>query len=58
MEEREAFLKQKEINIKNIIEDQVAEERKHLKDEYDVLISRKESEYNHCIVDKIGRAHV
>src|SRR5436190_24297963 len=31
--EREALLKQKEINIKNTIEVQIAEERKHLKDE-------------------------
>ncbi|CAI2201626.1 12246_t:CDS:2, partial [Funneliformis geosporum] len=30
---------------------QVAEERKCLKDEYDALMSCKESEYNNCIVD-------
>ncbi|CAI2196457.1 233_t:CDS:2, partial [Funneliformis geosporum] len=29
----------------------VAEERKHLKDEYDALMSRKESEYNNCMVN-------
>ena len=51
LEEREALLKQKEINIKNTIEIQVAEERKHLKDEYDTLKSRLESEYNNCMVD-------
>ena len=51
LEEREALLKQKEINIKNTIEAQVAEERKRLKDEYDALIARKESEYNSCMVD-------
>ena len=45
------MLKQKEINIKNTIEVQVAEERKHLKDEYDALKSRLESEYNNCMVD-------
>src|SRR5215212_3690113 len=46
LEEHEALLRQKEYNIKKTIENQVAEERKHLKDEYDVLISRKENEYN------------
>jgi hypothetical protein len=51
LEEREAFLKQKEINIKNTIEAQVAEERKRLKDEYDALMSRKESEFDNCMVD-------
>src|SRR3954451_12312817 len=51
LEEREALLRQKENNIKKTIEDQVAEERKHLKDEYDALMSRKESEYNNCMVD-------
>ncbi|RGB31550.1 hypothetical protein C1646_763932 [Rhizophagus diaphanus] len=51
LEEREALLKQKEINIKNTIEVQVAEERKHLKDEYDALKIRLESEYNKCMVD-------
>ncbi|CAI2198939.1 8990_t:CDS:2, partial [Funneliformis geosporum] len=35
LEEREALLKQKENNIKKTIEDQVAEERKRLKDDYD-----------------------
>src|ERR1043166_10018567 len=42
LEEREALLKQKEINIKNTIEVQVAEERKCLKDEYDALKNRLE----------------
>jgi hypothetical protein len=51
LEEREAFLKQKENNIKNTIETQVAKECKHLKDEYDALKSRLESEYNNCMVD-------
>src|ERR1044072_3372121 len=34
LEEREALIKQKEINIKNTIEIQIAKERKRLKDEY------------------------
>src|SRR3954469_24055847 len=51
LEEREALVRQKENNIKKTIEAQVAEERKCLKDEYDTLISRKESEYNNCMVD-------
>jgi len=51
LEEREALLKQKEINIKNTIEVQVAEERKRLKDEYDALKVPLEREYNHCMVD-------
>ncbi|POG72349.1 hypothetical protein GLOIN_2v1840539 [Rhizophagus irregularis DAOM 181602=DAOM 197198] len=37
-------------NIKKTIEAQV-EERKRLKDEYDALMARKESEYNNCMVD-------
>ena len=51
LEEREVLLRQKENNIKKTIENQVAEERKHLKDEYDARMSRKESEYNNCMVD-------
>jgi hypothetical protein len=51
LEEREAFLKQKEINIKNTIENHIGEKCKRLKDEYDALMFRKESEYNNCIVD-------
>src|SRR4051812_38927306 len=51
LEELEALVRQKENNIKKTIEAQVAEERKFLKDEYDTLISRKESEYNNCIID-------
>ena len=51
LEEREALLKQKEINIKNTVEAQVAEERKLLKDEYDALKNHLESEYNKCMVD-------
>jgi hypothetical protein len=51
LEEREALLKQKENNIKKTIEDRVAEEHKRLKDEYDALKSRLESEYNNCMVD-------
>ena len=51
LEEREALLKQKEINIKNTVEAQVTEERKLLKDEYDALKNHLESEYNKCMVD-------
>ncbi|RIA90970.1 hypothetical protein C1645_737446 [Glomus cerebriforme] len=51
LEECEALLRQKENNIKKTIEAQVAEERKHLKDEYDALMACKESEYNNCMVD-------
>ena len=51
LEEREALLRQKENNIKKTIEAQVGEERKRLKDEYDALMARKESEYNNCMVD-------
>ncbi|RIA80761.1 hypothetical protein C1645_838119 [Glomus cerebriforme] len=51
LEERELRVQQQENNIKKTIEAQVAEERKHIKDEYDALKSRLESEYNHCIVD-------
>ncbi|PKC15078.1 hypothetical protein RhiirA5_408662 [Rhizophagus irregularis] len=46
LEEREALLKQKENNIKITIEAQIGEERKRLKDEYDALKLRLESEYN------------
>src|SRR3954462_6244169 len=51
LEEREALLRQKENNIKKTIEAQIAEERKCLKDEYDALMTHKESEYNNCMVD-------
>ncbi|PKC51819.1 hypothetical protein RhiirA1_482920 [Rhizophagus irregularis] len=51
LEKREALLRQKENNIKKTIEVQIAEERKHLKDEYDAFKSRLESEYNNCMVD-------
>ncbi|CAI2201056.1 6625_t:CDS:2, partial [Funneliformis geosporum] len=34
LEEREALLKQKQNNIKKTIEDRVADEHKHLKDDY------------------------
>jgi hypothetical protein len=51
LEERELRVQQRENNIKKTIEAQVAEERKRLKDEYDALMSRKESEYNNCMVD-------
>ncbi|GBB93329.1 hypothetical protein RclHR1_02150016 [Rhizophagus clarus] len=51
LEEREFCVQQWKNNIKKTIEAQVAEERKHLKDEYDALKSRLESEYNNCMVD-------
>jgi hypothetical protein len=51
LEERELRVQQWENNIKKTIEAQVAEERKHLKDEYDALMACKESEYNNCMVD-------
>ncbi|CAB5370967.1 unnamed protein product [Rhizophagus irregularis] len=51
LEKREALLRQKENNIKKTIEVQIAEEHKHLKDEYDAFKSRLESEYNNCMVD-------
>src|SRR3989337_555175 len=51
LEECELRVQQRENNIKKTIEVQVAEERKHLKDEYDALKSRLESEYNNCMVD-------
>src|SRR5271154_5103198 len=51
LEEWEALLKQKEINIKNTVESQLGEERKRLKDEYDDLKIRLENEYNKCFVD-------
>ena len=51
LEERELRVQQRENNIKNTIDAQVAEERKCLKDEYDSLMARKESEYNNCMVD-------
>jgi hypothetical protein len=51
LEERELRVQQWENNIKKTIEAQVAEERKCLKDEYDALKNRLESEYNKCMVD-------
>ncbi|CAI2199602.1 9314_t:CDS:1, partial [Funneliformis geosporum] len=42
---------QQENNIKKIIEAQVTEEHKRLKDEYDALKSCLESKYNNCMVD-------
>jgi hypothetical protein len=51
LEERELRVQQRKNNIKKTIEDQVAVERKYLKDEYDALMARKESEYNNCMVD-------
>ncbi|UZO14590.1 uncharacterized protein OCT59_006046 [Rhizophagus irregularis] len=51
LEERELCVQQRENNIKKTIDAQVAEERKRLKDEYDALKSRLESEYNNCMVD-------
>src|SRR5438876_2275755 len=51
LDERELRVQQQENNIKKTIEAQVAEERKCLKDEYDALKIRLESEYNNCMVD-------
>ena len=51
LDERELRVQQQENNIKKTIEAQVAEERKCLKDEYDALKIRLESEYNKCMVD-------
>src|SRR6266496_5131421 len=51
LEERELHIQQQENNIKKTIEAQVVEECKRLKDEYEALMSRKESEYNNCMVD-------
>ncbi|RIA82542.1 hypothetical protein C1645_835194 [Glomus cerebriforme] len=51
LEEHELHVQQQENNIKKTIETQVAEERKCLKDEYDALMARKESEYNNCMID-------
>ena len=51
LEERERSIQQKENNIKNTVEARVSEERKVLRDHYDALMSRKESEYNNCMVD-------
>ncbi|PKK58413.1 hypothetical protein RhiirC2_796349 [Rhizophagus irregularis] len=51
LEERELRVQQWENNIKKTIDAQVAEECKCLKDEYDALKSRLESEYNNCMVD-------
>ena len=51
LENRELRVQQQENNIKKTIETQVAEERKHLKDEYDLLKTRLETDYNNCMVD-------
>src|SRR6266480_4145870 len=51
LEERELRVQQRENNIKKTIDAQIAEERKYLKDEYDALKNRLESEYNKCMVD-------
>ncbi|PKC72543.1 hypothetical protein RhiirA1_491302 [Rhizophagus irregularis] len=51
LEEHELCVQQRENNIKKTIDAQVAEERKRLKDEYDALKYRLESEYNNCMVD-------
>src|SRR5438876_591539 len=51
LEERELRVQQRENNIKKTIDAQIAEERKYLKNEYDALKNRLESEYNKCIVD-------
>ncbi|CAI2191314.1 15254_t:CDS:2, partial [Funneliformis geosporum] len=51
LEERELRVQQWENNIKKTIEDQVAEECKRLKDEYDARKVRLESEYNKCMID-------
>jgi hypothetical protein len=57
LEEREALLKQKEINIKNSVESQVEEERKRLKSEYDILNLRRQDEYNKCFEDMRIQTH-
>src|SRR5271154_6739317 len=51
LEEREALLKQKEINIKNTVDFQLGEEHKRLKGEYDDLKVRLENKYNKCFVN-------
>ncbi|RGB24315.1 hypothetical protein C1646_773271 [Rhizophagus diaphanus] len=51
LEERELHVQQWENNIKKSIEAQVAEERKHIKDEYEALKIPLEHEYNNCMVD-------
>ncbi|CAI2201140.1 12889_t:CDS:1, partial [Funneliformis geosporum] len=51
LEEREALLKQKENKIKKTIEDRVAEEHKHLKDDYDDYKVHLEGEYNKCMIN-------
>ncbi len=49
--DRELRVQQRENNIKKTIEAQVAEERKHIKDEYEALKVPLEREYNNCMVD-------
>ena len=51
LEERELHLQQRENNIKKIIETQIGEKCKCLKDEYDTLKIRLENDYNKCFVD-------
>ena len=51
LEERELCVQQRENNIKKTIDAQVVKERKCLKDKYDALKIRLESEYNNCMVD-------
>ena len=51
LDERELRVQQQENNIKKTIDAQVVKEHKCLKDEYDALKIRLESEYNNCMVD-------
>ncbi|CAI2194325.1 13033_t:CDS:1, partial [Funneliformis geosporum] len=51
LEEREALLRQKKINIKKTIEALVDEECKCLKDDYNKRNVRLESEYNKYMID-------
>lgn len=51
LEERDTQLKQKENNIKSIIESKVAEERKRIKDEYDDLSQQLQTKYGKVFGD-------
>ena len=51
LEDRELRVQQRENNIKKTIEAQVAEERKHIKDEYEALKVPLKRKYNNCMID-------